>query len=422
MRTTSILRRIHFYTLLGFVFTLTFNPSLYFTNAKLNNFFFILFATSVVLNVMAKVEPLQRPFNNSLLLLIMPYLAFLFSLSFTDNFQSALKDLTETKTGILVFPFLIFFSRRFNDKEVKIVLLTFVISCLCVAVYCIMVASYRFHIGEARPFMTYHELSLLAGMHAVYLAMFYLFSIIILIYLSEDFYGSVRLKVVLYCSIAIFIVSIFLLAARTHIFLLILAAIGYFAYRFYKRTSLFQALLRASLLGLFLIFLVFLFPQNRERFKQLINYKGEYHINSKWGEQQMRPLVWRCALQLIAQNPAFGLGIGDVQDALHQCYVQNEFTSLTYFEKAGVRFNAHNQYLEMTLAAGVLGLIIFLLTLFIPLFKSFKFQHRLYLFFILLFALSCMTESFLERYNGVAFYSFFNSFLYFGRSESYALK
>jgi O-antigen ligase len=410
------LKKVNFFLLLGFVFTLSFNLQLSFTNAKINNVLFILLAASTLLfAVLAKNEK-KREFNPVLLLFVLPYIVFLFSIFYTDNIKVAVSDLTETKIGLFAIPFLFYFFPVLSSKQIKTTLLTFVVSCLVTAVYCLSIAIHKY-INEEGVFLTYHELSLLAGMHAIYLAMFYSLSIIILLYYAGSFQTNRLRKLFFYSALIIFVISIFLLAARTHIFLLIAGSIGYFTYLFNKKNNLVSSLLKAFMIGIVFIAVVFLFPQNRERFKQLINYKGEYGINSKWGEQQMRPLIWSCAFQLISREPVFGYGLGDVQDELHQCYIVNEYTSLTYFEKTGTRFNAHNQYLEMMLGCGIFGLLAFLAMLCVPMLYAFKHKNILYFFFLLLFALSCITESFFERHNGIAFYTFFNSFLFFNDSK-----
>jgi O-antigen ligase len=75
-----------------------------------------------------------------------------------------------------------------------------------------------------------------------------------------------------------------------------------------------------------------------------------------------------------------------------------------------MRYNYHNSYLQTFAANGVFAFII-LITLFV--YPLLKIRHHPYRseasFFLLICALSFMTESMLQRQAGVAFFSFFYS-------------
>jgi O-antigen ligase len=174
------------------------------------------------------------------------------------------------------------------------------------------------------------------------------------------------------------------------------------------------SILKASLIGILITGLVFLFPKNRERFKEAINYKDQYGFGRpQWGEQQMRPLIWSCALELVSDSPLLGVGTGDVQDQLQECYVERDYVSLLIWEPT--RFNGHNQFIEITIGQGIIGFLILLASLIIPAVIAFKENNRFYLLFIILIGVSFLTESLLERQNGVVFFAFFNSLLFFNR-------
>jgi O-antigen ligase len=130
--------------------------------------------------------------------------------------------------------------------------------------------------------------------------------------------------------------------------------------------------------------------------------------------------MWTCTFELIRGQPLRGVGSGDNLDELHQCYTDHKFTTLTYLEGEGVRFNAHNQFLEITLALGMVGLLIFLISLLAPLLYGFREKQFLYAAFLLLFITSCLTESLLERQSGCVFFGFFNTFLFlYDRRENF---
>ena len=75
--------------------------------------------------------------------------------------------------------------------------------------------------------------------------------------------------------------------------------------------------------------------------------------------------------------------------------------------------NSHNQFLQVGVNLGLVGLSLFILTLFFPLFVALRQKNQLYIVFILLFVFSCLTISLLNSQNGTLFYAFFNSLMVF---------
>jgi O-antigen ligase len=199
------------------------------------------------------------------------------------------------------------------------------------------------------------------------------------------------------------------LAGRTHIIFLIFGFVIYLALRIKRKYGIFKSTFAAFLIGVFLIIVAFLFPANREKFKEAFNYGNEYGVDKKWGDKQIRFLIWDCALKLVRANILFGVGTGDTQDELQSCYIRNDYYTLTFFENT--KFNAHNQFLEIFIEFGFWGLAVFVINLYCSTIFAVKNKEWLYFVFIILFAVSCLTESLLERRNGIVFFAFFNSFL-----------
>jgi len=115
----------------------------------------------------------------------------------------------------------------------------------------------------------------------------------------------------------------------------------------------------------------------------------------------------------LVENAAFfGYGIGDVQDVLNESYIAQGYKKL-----AVDTYNAHNQYIQIALTAGLTGLLIFLasnIILYRQFIKSKNSQGLLVLtFFLMVF----LTESYLERQNGIIMYSFIMSMYIFKEDE-----
>ena len=120
----------------------------------------------------------------------------------------------------------------------------------------------------------------------------------------------------------------------------------------------------------------------------------------------MRLEFWKAAKKIIAEQPLFGVGTGDVQDAFDLQYYLDQ-TSLS--EKN--RRRAHNQYLTFWLTYGVFGLLYFLFYLLWPLKGN---EHGFYPAFLAIVMLSFLTEDTLETQAGVTFFAFFNSLFVLG--------
>ena len=102
------------------------------------------------------------------------------------------------------------------------------------------------------------------------------------------------------------------------------------------------------------------------------------------------------------------MGTGDSKDEL-----------LKEYEKQGMagaienKLNTHNEYYQVIVGIGVIGFVLFLLSIFIPLGFAFKSNNVFYMFFILIIIFNFLSESMLETQAGVMFYAFFNSLLCF---------
>ncbi len=117
---------------------------------------------------------------------------------------------------------------------------------------------------------------------------------------------------------------------------------------------------------------------------------------------------WRAAVHIIKNHWLTGVGTGDVRIAFADMY--NRLNS-SLDEKS--RLRSHDQYLEIGVAFGVIGMLWFLLTLYYPAFKTGKIYTYPYFIFWLIFMIAILTEDTLETQAGATFYAFFNAFFLF---------
>jgi len=121
---------------------------------------------------------------------------------------------------------------------------------------------------------------------------------------------------------------------------------------------------------------------------------------------------WKAAIGIIKENTLIGVGTGDVKNAFEKQYDKMDSPLTKEW-----RLRSHNQFLAIGTAFGIIGLIVFLITLLYPLFNRKKFRDYFYLMFFCIAFLSMFGEDTLETQAGVTFFAFFNSFFLFSRQE-----
>lgn len=144
----------------------------------------------------------------------------------------------------------------------------------------------------------------------------------------------------------------------------------------------------------------------RSKWRELVWEYSKYKNgeNPSGHSISMRLEFWKTATYIIYQQPVFGVGTGDIQDAFNDMYVQTHSKLDMIW-----RLRCHNQYLAITVAFGFIGLLIFLFYLFYPAIILRSKLHYLYWPFFIISLLSFVTEDTLETQSGVTFFIFFQT-------------
>ncbi len=111
---------------------------------------------------------------------------------------------------------------------------------------------------------------------------------------------------------------------------------------------------------------------------------------------------WKSILDTFSESNQwiFGVGNGDVYEVYQQAYQEGGF-SLALRDN----YNAHNQYLELLIGCGVIGLFIYI-TIIVNFIKETRLKNQALIFFLLVILFS-LSESFLVRSKGVLIFAFF---------------
>jgi O-antigen ligase len=141
--------------------------------------------------------------------------------------------------------------------------------------------------------------------------------------------------------------------------------------------------------------------------------KSPENTDGYWGSINLRIALAKNALEIIKSNPVLGTGIGDEKSERLKQYNLNHF----YFG-INQEFNEHNQYLNILLSSGAIGLLILLNLLGYPFLKSFQNSDFLYLAFITLIVFSFLSENYLSRLQGVSFFAFFHTLFWIQNQQT----
>jgi hypothetical protein len=131
------------------------------------------------------------------------------------------------------------------------------------------------------------------------------------------------------------------------------------------------------------------------------------------GSMVQRFEYWRTSLLLIKQNPLIGVGTGDLPDAFEE-----QYRSMNSNLASQNRLRSHNQYLSITVAFGIIGLIWFLAVMFYPGIKTRSFNNYFYVVYWIILMISMLTEDTIESQEGVTFYVLFTALMLLGREKT----
>jgi len=351
---------------------------------KINGFIMLLSIHVWLMTVLIAKYRFKFPMAPHHYLLILIFLLHVIGLIYTENLKYGLSYI-ERIYPLAALPILLG-SLQFSDKQLtrRVVLLAFAFSTLFADTL------YLFLPGDS--------LDNILSTTRTYRGLYMLFSLAIILYyafLSPVDFTKVYERVALYLMIPI---NAFLLiqSGSKMAILLLPVVVGIFLL-FYRRKRI-QLINATLIIALGSLVMYYLIQQNdfvSSRIEKLATEGTDY----------IRLRNWKTNWSAIRENPIFGVGTGDSVDELQQ---RRETWWQEYIEE----YNSHNQYLEITLRLGTPGLIIFILLLSLHFMHSLRRLDFIYLIFILIFSLSCLTESLLVRQKGIVLLAFFSPFLF----------
>lgn len=367
-----------------------------------------------VTSVKAETFSFKNLLDSSTLFLGIFFLLHIVGLTYSENIDEAVRIVVLRLPLLLVPPFL-FYSRFLGNHQRKKIEFTYATVCIIAGLIGLGYRLYYIYFINYNTNWLYNDnLVSIFGLQAVY---FGIYLCIASIFITKSLLDKEQTKKwLLIPAIALLCIFMFLLASRASLilfFLLNFIVVFYFGFRRNKKIiPVFMGVFAMLLLVVFLVF-----PTTIKRFKSIANIEftfdknpdyyhfGEELDESQWNGLNSRLAMWTAAFQTVGEQLIFGVGTGDKQDELRKTYEKLHFN--LGLER---NFGTHNQYLEVLLMFGIVGLILFFLVLFIPIFRFLKEQNIISALIIAAFLVAFLTEDFLSRNQGVAIFAFFYAY------------
>lgn len=147
-------------------------------------------------------------------------------------------------------------------------------------------------------------------------------------------------------------------------------------------------------------------------YQMLFGYDLYHHNKNPNGNSMLQRMeYWKAGIALLKERPLIGVGTGDLSKSFKSYYEETSSRLLPEY-----RHRAHNQYLSIAIAFGLLGFIIFIIAILYPPYMLNGYKKWYFSIFLIIVFLSMITEDTLETQAGVTFVSFFYSFFLWATS------
>ena len=349
-------------------------------------------------------EKLQRFIKNpSAIAFVLLYLLHLVSIFYTENSSEGWNDL-RLKISFLLLPFFMMTVQFIYNEQRMVILKLFAVLMMFMALIDLTHAFLEYFISGDQETFYYIHLPYLFAFKAHYVAWYYSFAIFISIYHLISSHSN---RPLWFLGLLILLFSLILLSSRAFILAFIVVFILSFL-KWFKtaKASLFMWAKLLSFAALFLFTLV-LIPSTNLRLNDTVVELQKMFGYDTPKQTNPRVFIWRYGADLIAKNPIFGFGVGDAKGelsaALESCDAMfwNGERNVPIQNK---NYNFHNQFMQTWAEVGIFGFLSLLFIMIHPfLLKS---SHPLFLIFIGLTFIGCLTESMFERQAGVVLFAF----------------
>ncbi|MGB5364341.1 MAG: O-antigen ligase family protein [Aureibaculum sp.] len=245
------------------------------------------------------------------------------------------------------------------------------------------------------------EFSIL-DIHVPYLAILIVFLLICSYKITFNTQDKIN-KIIRVTLIAFLVLSLIQLSGVMSILLLGVFILAEFLF---SRISIQSKLFVIILISVSFVFLIPVLekaePTNRVRGAENIIYRTQQLMKSN---DPVRRENWESVIKVIKSNILLGIGADGGMELLQ---IERDIDGEPYINE----HNAHNDLLEILLRYGLIGLSIFLLIVISLAKKAYLTRNYYFIWFLIVFMISGMTESYLQRQIGLVFFVFVSLLFY----------
>jgi O-antigen ligase len=304
----------------------------------------------------------------------------------------------DVRLGFVAFPAMLFFF-PFSDRErdialfwfcVSVTMLGLVLECVALRLYLRDGFSYYF-VGESLVYPV--------ELHRVYTSLHLVFALAA-VTLSGKNWGHKYLIMLWQVCLAVLVV----LMASRNVTAILVVLVGLYAAR--QLLSQRRAVAIGLLAGFGGIFFGLLqIPALRAILTNIRVVREDWGLPAEVGPYdgvQVRHYVWQCAQAALEHMPFYGYGTSTARYAL-----LTEYQRINFQYGIQQMLNAHNQYWEVLLDLGWVGIALLLSVLAVGVVRGIRQRHTLLATLMLIAFLAFVTESYLEAQKGAVFFTLF---------------
>jgi O-antigen ligase len=378
--------------------------------------FMVLWGISWTLEMFESKQKISISFNNNVLILFLLFMGFylwqLIGISYSEERITGWRFFL-SRLSLLLFPLVLLLPGEIIRLKISLLLKVFATSTSFFIIVCFGFAFYRSynildgnlifnpHPPEAGWMNYFYRYYFSINQHPSYLSVYVLLSVFISIENSLDRSLKRVFKFLWILSAILLMVSIFFLSSRTGIMVLLLLLPVYMVVRLKEINRI---LIIVSILSLTAVSSIIIIKTNSR--VNLIYNSIKTGMFKEIAIKDGRVLIWKASLKPIMENIVLGVGTGGVNSTM-----EKEYLKLGNEQLLKNKYNLHDQFLEVQLENGLIGLLLFLSIIGFMIYIAISQSNLLYGTFIMIMVVFFLFETALNRLQGVSFFSLFSFLL-----------
>lgn len=343
-------------------------------------------------------------FKNPVLYLAVFYFLYCIGMFYTTDLKEGFRDLN-IKLPLILLPIVacLLPKRIITKKRLWNLFLAFALGLVVMQVYCLTKALFNAFADDVFCVKEILYINLAKKYHPTYLSMFTSFSLLFLYRMPSKYMAKSSKKAMILKLAIMLLLSLFnvLLNSRIGIIAMFLAFVVILLNEVAIRKKIVNALAYLCVSVVFVISFVYV-NEISNRFSSAVEevQKPEEKDGKVLASGHLRGFIFGNVVELIERNPIFGAGTGDVRSEMEDFYLEKGVKFSSYL-------NPHNQFIQTVVAIGLIGGLCFIVMLFVFSLPFWNKNGLIFLFSIGMLCVYMMTESIIERQQGVHFVAFY---------------